>query len=156
MAKNLLKKLLNYRDAGAACANGGGFFAITYAIDLGVKALTGVNLNEYNFIQHGTTGLGAGTYAYRRIKAIVTENTGDERKGTAWGIAAGLIVGGALSLGWEYIENKAHVFEPKANPVLDTFLDHIALIGTSGGLAPAIELAIKPYLKRKCLEKGYL
>ena len=151
MAKNLLKKLLSYRDAGAACANGGGFFAITYTIDLGVKALTGVNLNEYNFIQHGTAGLGAGTYAYRRVKAIVTENTGNERKGTAWGIVAGLVLGIGLSFSWEYWENKGHIFNPMANPSLDTMLDHLA-VGFGVGISPLIEEKLKPYLKRKLPE----
>jgi hypothetical protein len=152
MGKSLKDLLLSYKDAGAACANGGGVFVLTTTPYLIIKALTGFNINEYNLVGHATAAAGAGTYAYRRVKTEVTEATGDERKGTKWGIVAGLTAGIVLSTSWEYWENKGHIFEPKANPFLDTMLDHLVMLITSGGLVPAIELELKPYLKRKLPE----
>jgi hypothetical protein len=151
MGKNLLNKLVSYNDAGAACANAGAVYAVAYAIDIGVNAFLHFNLNEYNSIVHLTAGTGIGTYAYRRVKSEVIKETGDKIEGTKKGIIVGLVVGAAVSFAWEYAENKGHIFQPMANPLLDTMLDNFAVIGGSAGIAPLLEM-IKPYFKRKLPE----
>jgi len=145
MTKNLVNKIVNYEDAGAALANAGAVYATAYAIDIGVNAILRFNLNEYNSILHLAAGTIIGTYAYRRVKDIVSEQTGSKLKGALAGLGAGLLAGGIISLSWEYVEDKGKIFKNGEVP-LDTMLDHVA-IGAGVVLSPLMEL-VKPSIKK--------